>query len=267
MMDEKTIRKEVIKFWDATGDHYDEQPFHGVMSKEEETEWMSFFKNIIPPGSEKILEVGGGTGFVALRLASLGYHVKCSDISNGMIARAKRKAKEQGLEDLTEFYICDAQDTGEADNSFDVVINRQMMWMLPNPEKALADWIRVVKPGGKVIIIAGDGSKSDDDEDDKKETGKSSNMSGQKTGMMSKKDKMDEESNEAPQWFSDELLNSLPMVRGDKTPEEFMKRDDAVLEVITLDDIQEAEDKALEKMTGEKRKRSPRKVYILTKEK
>ncbi|PKM75442.1 MAG: class I SAM-dependent methyltransferase, partial [Firmicutes bacterium HGW-Firmicutes-17] len=42
------------------------------------------------------------------------------------------------------------------DNSYDVVINRHLVWTLPHPKKAIAEWVRVLKPGGRLIIIDGD---------------------------------------------------------------------------------------------------------------
>lgn len=71
-----------------------------------------------------------------------------------MLAVARHKAEAAGLDNVT-FAVGDAEDTGEAGGSYDVVINRHLVWTLPHPEQAIAEWKRVLKPGGKLIVLEG----------------------------------------------------------------------------------------------------------------
>ena len=155
-MDDKKIKEEIAQYWNTRGGVYDTQPGHGLKSAEEKTEWLKFLKSVVPADAKKILDVGGGTGFLTLLLAELGYNVKSVDLSEGMQNDAKRKAIEGNLTDRIEFAIADAEKTGEPDNSFDVVVNRHLLWTLPHPSEAVDEWLRVVKPGGKVIYFDGD---------------------------------------------------------------------------------------------------------------
>lgn len=50
----------------------------------------------------------------------------------------------------------DAENTMEADASYDVITNRHLVWTLVDPKAAFAEWHRVLKPGGKLLIIDGD---------------------------------------------------------------------------------------------------------------
>jgi len=94
-----------------------------------------------------------GTGVLSLPLSEIGHNVTGIDLSDGMLGRAKEKANDQNLR--AEFRIGDAENLSFEDESFDVVINRHLLRTLPDPEQAISEWKRVLKPGGKVIIIDG----------------------------------------------------------------------------------------------------------------
>jgi ubiquinone/menaquinone biosynthesis C-methylase UbiE len=70
-----------------------------------------------------------------------------------MRARAQEKAKAAGLS--LRFLHGDAETPPFDARQFDVVISRHVVWTLPDPARALANWKRILKPGGRVIIIDG----------------------------------------------------------------------------------------------------------------
>ena len=55
-----------------------------------------------------------------------------------------------------KFQYGDADELPFENNVFDAVINRHVFWTMSDPEKAAAEWARVLKPGGKLVIIDGD---------------------------------------------------------------------------------------------------------------
>ena len=67
---------------------------------------------------------------------------------------AKEKAEKAGFHNVT-FAIGDAEDTKEPAEQYDIVINRHLVWTLPHPEKAIKEWKRVLKPGGRLVIMEG----------------------------------------------------------------------------------------------------------------
>lgn len=145
--------KDAIKHkWNNTSRDYDQSPGHGI-SKEEKIVWKDFLTTAIGYEKQKILDVGTGTGAMALILAEMGHSVTGIDLSDGMLNMAREKAKDTNL--MVEFEIGDAEKLIFSDNVFDMVINRHLLWTLPNPEKAIKEWYRVLKPEGHVAIIDG----------------------------------------------------------------------------------------------------------------
>jgi len=104
------------------------------------------------------LDVGTGTGVLALVLAELGHNITGIDIADEMVEKAKEKFKNNNLSG--NFIVGDAENLPFEDNSFDVVINRHVVWSLPQPERAMAEWKRVLRSGGKLIIIDGNWGKT-----------------------------------------------------------------------------------------------------------
>lgn len=114
--------------------------------------WTSWWSRGRPPA--RCWTWAPGTGIITLLLARLGHRCKGLDLSENMLAVARHKAEAAGLDNVT-FAVGDAEDTGEAGGSYDVVINRHLVWTLPHPEQAIAEWKRVLKPGGKLIVLEG----------------------------------------------------------------------------------------------------------------
>jgi len=104
-----------------------------------------------------VLEVAAGTGLVALKIASTADHVHAIDISPQMIDEAKKKAEEMGLDNVV-FSVEDAYALPFGDGIFDAVICNNALHNMKQPENALSEIRRVLKPGGRFIaIIAGVG--------------------------------------------------------------------------------------------------------------
>lgn len=148
------IKEQIALKWNEFSQDYDNQYSHGLKSNEEKEQWKLFLNQIVGKEQKKVLDVGTGTGFLSLLLAELGHSCTGLDISEGMMSVAKRKAKDNGLK--IKFGMGDAENLPCEDNSFDIVTNRHLLWTIPHPEKALSEWIRVLKPGGKLVIIDGD---------------------------------------------------------------------------------------------------------------
>ena len=101
------------------------------------------------PESLRVLDVGTGPGFFAILLCELGYDVTAIDLTPAMLEEAKKNAGE--LAGKICWMEMNAEALSFADESFDVVVSRNLTWNLPHPDKAYAEWARVLKPGGLLM--------------------------------------------------------------------------------------------------------------------
>ncbi len=101
------------------------------------------------PESLRVLEAGTGPGFFAILLRELGYDVTAIDLTPAMLEEAKKNAGE--LAGRICWMEMNAEALDFADATFDVVVSRNLTWNLPHPDKAYAEWARVLKPGGLLL--------------------------------------------------------------------------------------------------------------------
>lgn len=103
---------------------------------------------------KQILDIATGTGDFAIEALALHPEkVTGVDISEGMLAVGREKMKKKGLSDKIELLTGDSEQLQFADNKFDAVIVSFGVRNFENLEKGLADMYRVLKPGGKTVIL------------------------------------------------------------------------------------------------------------------
>jgi demethylmenaquinone methyltransferase/2-methoxy-6-polyprenyl-1,4-benzoquinol methylase len=106
---------------------------------------------------DRVLDVGCGTGFATEGLLRYTDDVHALDQSIHQMEKAFRKF---GKHDEVRFYRGDAERLPFADDSFDVIWSSGSIEYWPNPVVALREFRRVVKPGGKVLVVGPDYPKS-----------------------------------------------------------------------------------------------------------
>lgn len=109
------------------------------------TEWLE-----AKPGDE-VLEVACGTGDDARALAGLGCRVVGVDYSQAMVAEARRRCEGSSLP--VEFHAADAHQLQFADNRFDACRCDRSFMHMAEPKRALAEMVRVAKPGGRIVVF------------------------------------------------------------------------------------------------------------------
>src|SRR5262252_6247532 len=100
----------------------------------------------------RVLEVGVGTG-ISLPLYAPHLRIFGTDISEAMLDKARRRVSELNLKNVEGLAVMDAEKLEFPDNAFDVVMAQYVVTAVPNPEKALDEFARVVRPGGELIIL------------------------------------------------------------------------------------------------------------------
>jgi len=99
-----------------------------------------------------VLEVGVGTG-ISLPLYGPNVRIFGTDISEAMLRKANERVAELHLKNVEGLAVMDAEKLEFPDNSFDVVMAQYVVTAVPNPEVALDEFARVLRPGGELIIL------------------------------------------------------------------------------------------------------------------
>lgn len=144
-----TLLNEIENYWTNRADGYSKVNEHELESQQSEV-WITELKRHISDNKDlKILDIGTGPGFFAIILAQAGYNVTAVDYTNAMIQRAKKNAGDYA--EKIKFMQMDAQKLEFADESFDVIVSRNLTWNLEKPDMAYSEWTRVLKKGGLLL--------------------------------------------------------------------------------------------------------------------
>jgi SAM-dependent methyltransferase len=112
------------------------------------------------PEGGRVLEVGCGTGLLWVSAAPLlpRLHLTLTDLSEGMVETASAAVADLPGVELAEARTCDAQDLPFGDHTFDVMVADHMLYHVPDPRRAAAEFARVLRPGG-VLLAATNGPR------------------------------------------------------------------------------------------------------------
>jgi len=107
----------------------------------------------------RILDVGVGTG-LSLSDYARSTRICGVDISEPMLRRAQARVRALGLANVETLAVMDAKNLAFADESFDAVVAQYVITAVPDPEATLDDFVRVLKPGGELILVNHIGAES-----------------------------------------------------------------------------------------------------------
>lgn len=107
---------------------------------------------MINTSSGKVLEVGVGTG---LSLPDYKKHLDITgiDLAPEMLDKARKRVKDEGLDNVAGLHEMDAGNLQFPDNAFDTVVAMYVITVVPEPEKVMRELARVCKPGGQVMLV------------------------------------------------------------------------------------------------------------------
>lgn len=100
-----------------------------------------------------VLDIGTGPGFFPILMGREGHNVTAVDYTEAMLEMARSNSEKFGVNGT--FLRMDAQDLDFPDESFDLILSRNLIWDLERPRKAYEEWLRVLRPGGRMIILDG----------------------------------------------------------------------------------------------------------------
>ena len=148
------VRESITTFWSTVAPFYNSDPSNVPRQESPEYEaWIRAIGRLLPAPPADVLDIGTGTGFVALIASSLGHRATGLDLSMPMLSEARMQAERLGL--TASFQVGDAVEPPLEDASLDAIICRHLLWTLRQPQAAFANWLRLLRPNGRVVVIDG----------------------------------------------------------------------------------------------------------------
>ena len=105
-----------------------------------------------PDGTQRLLDVGSGAGHTSIFFAPHVAEVHALDLSEPMLDQGRRLASERGLTNL-EWHCGEAEALPFPDAHFDLVTSRQSAHHYEDLERALAEIVRVLRAGGRLVVV------------------------------------------------------------------------------------------------------------------
>jgi SAM-dependent methyltransferase len=138
----------VREYWDLDAATYDHSPGHDPQTPVELAVWAATLRRLLPPPPARVLDAGAGTGFLSLLLAREGYRVTALDLAPAMLAQLNAKAQRRRL----SIEIVEGNASEPSGVGYDAVVERHLVWTLPDPRAALEAW-RQVAPTGTLVLL------------------------------------------------------------------------------------------------------------------
>jgi ubiquinone/menaquinone biosynthesis C-methylase UbiE len=159
----EAIRDVNTRYHDAAAEHYDTKwgVDYGDVGRAQVRGKLHKLLGEPLPTFERSLEIGAGTGYFTLNLLQDGVvrEATAIDISPGMLDVLQSNATRVGVAVRT--VACDAAALPFAAGSFDIVLGHAVLHHLPHLDRAFAEILRVLKPGGR-LLFAGEPSRTGD---------------------------------------------------------------------------------------------------------
>lgn len=139
--------------WDGQAATFDDEPDHGLRSPRVRAAWAGLLLPLMPADPATVVDLGCGTGSLAVLLAQAGHAVRGLDFSPAMLAVARDKAARAGVS--VDFREGDAATPPYGPRTADVVLVRHVLWAMPDPAAALSRWVALLRPGGVLVLVEG----------------------------------------------------------------------------------------------------------------
>jgi ubiquinone/menaquinone biosynthesis C-methylase UbiE len=134
--------------WARLADGYDRQTTRGLLTPRAAVLWQRAIHKLIGSDAKDVLDVGTGTGLLAVEIAKASHRVVGVELTPEMLERARLRGARERV-DVT-WLEGDAMNLPFETGRFDVTVSRHVLWTMPDPAKAFSEWIRVTRPNGRV---------------------------------------------------------------------------------------------------------------------
>lgn len=150
---EITLLQTVSGYWDRRAEGYSidvQEQLAGEIGKN----WLLAVEQLAPVSDySRVLDIGCGPGFFEALLGSHGYKVTGIDCSEGMLRQARKNIASVQADAAVG--IGDAVSPNFPAGSFDLIVSRNLLWNLQYPAEAYENWVKLLRPGGRLILMDG----------------------------------------------------------------------------------------------------------------
>lgn len=150
------LKEDIREYWSKRSQTFDLAFGHRIPPGPELDAWAAAMRDALGARPLKVLETrlrdGGGDQRAPFARPR-------SDGARFLRGHARRRAAQARWNDRVRFILADAERTMEPDETYDAVVCRHLVWTLTEPEQAFAEWFRLLKPGGRLLVFDGDWSK------------------------------------------------------------------------------------------------------------
>lgn len=151
----KPLKQRITEYWAQRSDAFADLRMRELADPKRER-WLAEFERYLPERQKplRVLDLGTGTGYFAFLFAAEGHEAVGIDLTESMIEKAKEIAALLDLK--ADFHVMDAEEPDFEDESFDVLVTRNLTWTLPHLASAYHEWYHLLKPGGVLINFDAD---------------------------------------------------------------------------------------------------------------
>ena len=160
-MDSEQLGKEFTAYWNGRAESYSNGVV-GELADERKLAWERVLgehvANVFEQATQqhrapRVVDIGCGPGFFSVLFAERGCRVCAVDASEEMQLRAEHNVNANVDHADVDYVHSDFAELPLADDTFDLVVGRNVTWLMRDPEGAYAEWLRVLRPGGKLLMF------------------------------------------------------------------------------------------------------------------
>jgi SAM-dependent methyltransferase len=155
------IDGEIVSYWDKRSTSYSNGVV-GELGDERRDAWCHTLEAHVAAALEaaqaqgrpaRVLDLGCGPGFFTALFAKAGCRVDAVDSSPEMLAHARQNVDAVAPHADAAFHECDFTRLPFEADSFDLAVGRNVTWLMRQPEATYAEWLRVLRPEGKLLVF------------------------------------------------------------------------------------------------------------------
>lgn len=148
------LKEEIRAHWSARAATFDRSVGHRIDDGAEAEAWRRLvLAGLGPIDGRTVLDLACGTGEISRMLLDLGASVTGVDFAEPMLDRAAAKLVRRPWQGR----LADVETLSTLpDRAFDAAVTRHLVWTLTDPAAAFAAWFRVLRPGGRLLVVDGD---------------------------------------------------------------------------------------------------------------